>query len=145
MVTEIEQSSSDVKKATFQSFFEKVNRDGLCKPSQDAFKIICEAEKCFKVLIHDKKLGKKQIPKIINIRVLSSIWNSVFCLNVDNHLVESAVGDEPHPVKLLKIICNRYIQMRLKTYGKSFTKEVIQGNNCTQRNKNSRLSIFTNV
>ncbi len=99
---------------SYKSCFEHVNRGGFCRASDDTFKMIKEAEKCFKMVINHKKVTKKNIRAIISSQVLSNLYTSVF-VNEDHF----DHGENSHTMKLVKTLATQLFKNVIKDIWKN--------------------------
>ncbi len=60
--------------------------------------------------------------------------------------IENEVGFEDlHESQLTKLIIQRYLNIRLKHYGKNLTLKEVHKNSATKRQKLTKLILFQNV
>jgi len=103
------------------------NNGGLVGSSISVYKIILETEKQFKSLTnHFSKL----LIKNLDLKVITQVKNQlaldnlIFAnLNCDN----TDISEIPHKIKLIKTtIARRYINIRLYSYFKFYTQEILK-------------------
>ena len=67
---------------------------------------------------------------------------SMFYLSIT--LITGLEKKTDHLSSLLKRVVSKYIQMRLKTYGKKYTAEIAHGNKVSKRHQLTKLILFSN-
>ena len=76
--------------------------------------------------------------------VVQQIGNRVFN-NVDGHYFEHEIGQEmDHVSSLLRTVVQRYIKLRLKTYGKMYTMRIVHQNLPSIRHQLNKTMLFHN-
>lgn len=118
------------------------NLGGLFLSSESSFKVIIEAEKYYLYLtnnltkINVPNLQKKIIFYVINKFALDfNIFNSLNCENV-------GLLDRPHKIFLITHLVKRFLSVRLQSYGKQFSSDVL--NTVSQRQKLTKTILFYN-
>ena len=88
---------------------------------------------------HDKNIDLK-----MQSAVLARLGIDVFNV-LPQHYFDHRIGEETdHLSSLLKRVVSKYIQMRLKTYGKKYTAEIAHGNKVSKRHQLTKLILFSN-
>ena len=126
--TELLDESSDTVSNTPYSKFQKVKeRGGLKHASPAVFKIVKAAEREFRehVIEREERITfDKNIDLKMQSAVLARLGIDVFNVS-PQHYFDHRIGQETdHLSSLLKRAVSKYIQMRLKTYGKKYTAEI---------------------
>ena len=118
------------------------NLGGLFLSSESSFKVIIEAEKSYLYLtnnltkINVPNLQKKIIFYFINKFALDfNIFNSLNCENV-------GLLDRPHKIFLIPHLVKRFLSVRLQSYSKQFSSDVL--NTVSQRQKLTKTILFYN-
>ena len=122
-------------------------RGGLKQASPAVFKIVKAAEKEFReqVIEHEERITfDKNIDLKMQSAVLARLGIDVFNV-LPQHYFDHRIGEETdHLSSLLKRVVSKYIQMRLKTYGKKYTAEIAHGNKVSKRHQLTKLILFSN-
>ena len=65
--------------------------------------------------------------------------------NVDNHFFDHHIGQErDHLTSLLRLVVKRYLNLRLKTYGKKYTEMIAHKNLPSSRHELTKTILFLN-
>ena len=65
--------------------------------------------------------------------------------NVDNHFFDHHIGQErEHLTSLLRLVVKRYLNLRLKTYGKKYTEMIAHKNLPSSRHELTKTILFLN-
>lgn len=117
------------------------NKGGLISGSEDSFKIIVETEKLFLYYTHNLK--KLNFPNL-NIIILRQIINK-FSLNQnifqELNSENISILKRPHKIALITLITNRFLSIRLKSYGKTFSSNIL--NPHSKRHKLTKQILFS--
>lgn len=136
-------SDSTLSSRDPDSFTSFVSRGGLKMCSSPVFKIICAAEKSFKLLSNCNELSTKNIN--IKIRFMAIEYLSTERVKF-NHPIENEIAIEDlHETQVTNMILNMYITLRLKTYGSKLTLLKTHKNVASVRQKLAKLILFKNV
>ena len=146
--TELLDESSDTVSNTPCSKFQKVKeRGGLKHASPAVFKIVKAAEREFRehvIECEERITFDKNIDLKMQSVVLARLGIDVFNVS-PQHYFDHRIGQETdHLSSLLKRVVSKYIQMRLKTYGKKYTAERAHGNKVSKRHQLTKLILFSN-
>ena len=146
--TELLDESSDTVSNTPYSKFQRVKeRGGLKHASPVVFKIVKAAEREFRehVIEREERITfDKNIDLKMQSAVLARLGIDVFNVS-PQHYFDHRIGQETdHLSSLLKRVVSKYIQMRLKTYGKKYTAEIAHGNKVSKRHQLTELILFSN-
>ena len=75
--------------------------------------------------------------------VLARLGIDVFTVS-PQHDFDYRIGQETgHFSSLLKRVVSKYIQIRLKTYGKKYAAEIAHGNKVSKRHQLTKLILFS--
>lgn len=109
--------SVDINK--YSSFTSFVDRGGLKHVSKFVFEVISYTEKVFITLAKDSllKTNKNKIAMLI----VQHFSSKLDMLIVPPHPVTSITCEDRHEVELVKCIANKYLILRMNTYGKQMT------------------------
>jgi len=128
--------------AEYSKFVDFKNNGGLVSPSECAFKIIYQAETFLLLLTNNlQSLNIKNIDlKIINLcnnkfAFDNNIFNTLQCDNVP-------LLDRPHKMVLISLLVKKYLSIRLHSFGKMFSTEIL--NPVSKRQKLTKQIIFMN-
>ena len=80
------------------------------------------------------------------IQVVSSCNWSRYFPQLNDHVYHIDIGfEDDHVTQIVKQIATKYLNMRLHTYGKRFTREIVNKNNSGVRRQLTKLILFKNV
>ena len=120
---------------------------GLLFPSQAVLKIVKVAEVIFKkrVLWLDRGVTpEKNLDLKIQYAVFKQLGPSVFTDSL-SHYFDHILGAEcDHLSSLLKLVTQKYLTLRLKTYGKRFTEMIAHKNDPSIRHHLTKTILFRN-
>lgn len=118
------------------------NKGGLVWPSESSYKVIFEAEKILLILtenlkkLHVQNLDHKIILYVVNkFTTDSSIFSDLACENVE-------ILERPHKIVLISALTKRYLSVRLKSFGKMYSCDIL--NPVSKRHKLTKQILFTN-
>jgi len=110
----------------FSKFLVYSNNGGLIRPSKSVYKIILETEKQIKQVTNNfenltiKNLDLKIITYVKNVLTLDNlIFSDLNCENTDPLEI-------PHKIRLITAIAQRYLEIRLHSYSKFYTQEILK-------------------
>lgn len=118
-------SDHNYSHSSVSQFLNLKNKGGLISGSEDAFKIIVETEKLFLYYTHNLK--RLNFPNL-NITILRQIINT---FSLDHNIFQDlnceniSILDRPHQIVLITLITNRFLSIRLKSYGKMFSSNIL--------------------
>ena len=119
----------------------------LVLPSPAVLKIIKAAEVVFKRRVIDKKEGitrEKMIDLKIETAVMQELGNGLFN-NADGHYFDHEIGQEiDHLSSLMRTVVQKYVKLRLKTYGKMFSEHIVHQNLPSLRHQLNKTILFCN-
>jgi hypothetical protein len=127
---------------SYTKFTDLKNKGGLISGSEDAYKIIVETEKLF--LYHTnylKKLNTINLNKIILRQIINKfvldqyIFLDLCCENI-------SILERPHKIVLITLLTNKFLSIRLKSYGKMFSTNILNPHN--KRHKLTKEILFSN-
>ena len=103
------------------------------------------AEVLFKnrVLYKEKQISyEKNLELKIQYGVLQQLGPDIFTRS-SGHFFDHTIGEEcDHLSSLLRLVTNKYITLRMKTYGKRFTEMVVHKNNPSIRHELTKNNSF---
>ena len=137
---------SEVASASAFTLF--VNNGGLRIPSESVYLVVEYAEKEFKACVckdgnqitREGKLKEKLVMNVYRHFIMDS-RNKIF-QDHEQGLNENLFDD--HKSTLIKIITERYITLRLFTYGKRYNESVVKNGQPGDRHKLTKLILFRN-
>lgn len=123
-------------------------RGGLKIPSKTVVKLVSVCEKMFRIYVSGKDGKNLQNRQKISHFLYCQV--SRFCANIEfqlgQHDLETAtLEDDLHSTQLKKTICQRYIMVRLLTYGQRYYTETIAAKQSGKKQKLNRTAIFQNL
>lgn len=120
----------------FSSFTAFVDRGGLKYASTFVFNVVKYIEKLFLVMSPD--LQSLNMKKMLNMTVHQ------FSPKIKHILPAHPTSDESHELELIKCIGQKYLNLRLKSYGKTLSLKHV-GNKATLRQQLRKTVLFSNV
>ena len=129
--------------ARFVAFKQK---GGLIFPSLAVIKIVKATEVVFRRRVVDHGIGissERNIGLKIQNAVLDIVGTSVF--KHTQHYYEHTVGERDHLSSLLKMVTKQYLDVRMNTYAKKYTAEVVHKNIPSNRHHLTRTILFSNL
>ena len=142
-----QESESMANQSALQLIASK-QRGGLKVPSMTVVKLVTTCEKMFRVYVSGKEGDQFKNHKNISLFLMSQISRMNHDVNFDlgdHDLVTSCQEEDIHSTQLKKSVCQKYIQLRLLTYGQKYYTEVLQGNKSGRKQKLNRTAIFENL
>lgn len=115
-----------VHSSIFSKFLDFTNNGGLIIPDDSVFKIITETER--QINIQTNNFSNLTDPNL-NLKVLSKVKNS---LGLENNIFPNlkcenvSILEESHKIKLIVVIVTRYIKIRLHSYSKFYSNEILK-------------------
>lgn len=133
--------------SSFTMLIDVRNRGGLVYVSNDVHKIVCATETEFRrsFITKEKKVPDKNAYSKISYRVSRryALDTDVFSIT-DECYDKFDIGIEvPHRLQLINIICRKYLTLRMYSYSKTLTKDIV--NPVSKRQKLSKLILFNNT
>lgn len=120
----------------FSSFTAFVDRGGLKYASRFVFDVVKYIEKLFLLMSPD--LQNLNMKKMLNMTLQH------FSLKMKHILPAHPSSEESHEIELIKCIGQKYLNLRLSSYGRSTTLKHV-GNKATLRQKLHKTILFSNV
>lgn len=127
----------------YSAFTMFIDRGGLKHASTFVFLVVQYTEKVFITLAKDSLL-KTNRHKIM-IMIQQHFYDNLESLIVPPHPINSFNCETRHEINLLKFIANKYLTMRMATYGKDQTFKAIGTSRATLRQKLHKTILFSNV
>lgn len=140
--------------ATFDSLslIQCKNRGGLIFPSQPVVKIIQICENAFRIAVCGIDGKIPVISACMNLltklstavnRQLASL--NVFCSLDEHDRDHEALSGDMHSTQLQKMIVNKYLTVRLLSYGRHYSKSVLQKHKGGIRQQSNKLVLFRHL
>ena len=133
----------------YDSLVNRKNRGGLIHSSYGVYKVVFTCEKSFKVNVinNDKNISLKSnlIQRMMYEVVSSCDWSHYFPLISDHRFHIDAGFEDDHLTQIVKRISNKYLTMRLHTYGKRYTREIVNKDSPSVRHQLTKLILFKNI
>ena len=145
-------SSTDHFYATmpYAMLVSRKNRGGLIQASYGALKVVEQCEKSFKMnvinssrnqITSESNLLRKMLIQVVSV----CDWQQHFpCMGDHGFEVEPGFQDD-HLTQLVKKVSIRYLTMRLQTYGKRYTRQIVNSNTPSVRHQMNKLILFKNI
>lgn len=111
--------------SSVSQFLNLKNKGGLISGSKDAFKTIVETEKLFLYYTHNLKRLNFPNLNIIILRQIINKFSSERNIFQDLNCENTSILDRPHKIVLITLITNRFLSIRLKSYGKMFSSTIL--------------------
>ena len=140
--SEVSHNYSQINLANPKSFVTFRSRGKLTFCSSIVFKIVCAAEKAFKLLVIKEKRNIKVNHEIIKI---SSEFLRREGIKFQHEISNEFAYEDLHESQMTKKIIEVYLKIRLKFYGKTLTLKYAHNNTATIRQKFNKLVHFRNV
>ena len=122
-------------------------KGGLLLPSPAVLKIVKATEVLFKKRVQWQKKGitsEKNINLKIQYAILKQLGPNIFNSS-STHFFEHTIGEEcNHLTSLVKLVTQKYLSLRLKTYGKRYTEMVVHQNEPSLRHELTKTILFRN-
>lgn len=138
---------SEIASASAFTLF--VNNGGLRIPSQSEHSVVEYAEKEFKASVckdghqitREEKLKQKLITNVCK-HFIMDCSHQVF-QDHEQGLNENVL-EEDHQTTLIKLISERYLKLRLFSYGKQYNEAVVKNGKPSDRQRLTKLILFRN-
>ena len=128
------------------------NRGGLLFPSLHVIKIVNMCEKVFRVAVMGVNSGKQEISSKKNLRFLmvhlinQELAEECFFPELHDHINDHEIlTEDMHSSQLLKKIIDRYVGLRLKTYGKHYTKDILHKDKIGVCQQSTKMVLFKGI
>ena len=134
-------------KSPYVSLVEIKNSGGLIQSSYFVYKIITTAEKIFDLTVVDNPL-KTTLNSILVLKMVYHIvksckWDKY--IQNSEHAYQVEITSDDHITQLVKTISSKYLHLRLNTYGKRYTREIINKSQASLRHQLLKLTLFKNI
>lgn len=143
---------SHFQTTTSLSLISLKNRGGLVLPSNGVTKIIFASERAFQVLIHETRSKKQKISSRRNLKTImvhlinQELAEKSLFPELNEHDVDhEAITEDLHSSQLIKQIIEKYINLRLSTYGKQYNKDILHKNKIGVRQQSTKLVLFQGI
>ena len=123
------------------------NSGGLIQSSYFVYKIVTTAEKIFHLTVVDNPL-KISSNRVLALKMVYKIFKSCKsdkCIQNSEHAYQVEITSDDHITQLVKTISSKYLHLRLKTYGKRYTREIINKSQASLRHQLLKLTLFKNI
>ena len=132
----------------FAQFLAVKQRGGLLTPSYGVFSVVCVAEAIFRSIfpgVTDVSLLPKE--KHIDIKIENLVLQKVDRItifpDISGHIFDNDLGSESdHIIKLIRMICNSYVKIRLLRYGKLYFERNIFCSSTQSRQQATKAVLF---
>ena len=128
------------------------NRGGLFLPSKDIYEIVHTSEKVFRVAVsgidtnNPKISSRKNIKKILVNTINQHLANKgLFPMLQDHDIEHEILTEDLHSSQLTKKIIEKYVNIRLLTYGKHYNKDVLHRDKIGVRQQATKLVLFKGI
>jgi hypothetical protein len=135
------------KASSFTSF---INQGGLQIPSGSVFQIIQYCEHLFKAAVCSKDLQQINNEKNLKKKMIINVCHHFTLDTTVDVFADHEEGDnellieDDHRTKLIKCTADKYFTLQLFTFGKKYTKEVVNEGKQSDRHGLNKLILFNN-
>ena len=130
---------------SYAKFTTLKQQGGLILPSPAILRIIKATEVVFKRRVIDNENGintEKMLDLKIGAAVLQQLGVGIFT-NANGHFFDHEIGQEQdHLLTLMRKMIQRYVCLRLKTYGKKYTEFTVHKNMPSLRHELNKTILF---
>ena len=123
------------------------NSGGLIQSSYFVYKIITTAEKIFHLTVVDNPL-KITSNRVLVLKMVYHIFKSCKWdkyIQNSEHAYQVEITSDDHITQLVITIYSKYLHIRLNTYGKRYTREIINKSQASLRHQLLKLTLFKNI
>ena len=120
-------------------------RGGLLFPSPAVLKIVKTSESAFKHTVIGSASGitsEKNLETQLKRDVLQEVGIGVF-RNIEDHFADHTIGESDHLTSLLRLTVAKYLNIRLKTYGTTYSEMIAHRNIPSSRHCLTKQVIFS--
>ena len=144
----------DYVPAPFSLFLIRKNNGGLVEASYGVQKIITLCEKIFREKLKgtrkdDMRINSKEflIRKMTNdiLRARGESLRTYFPSFAEHAHENDPVFEDDHLTQIVKNICEKYLFLRMQTYAKQYTRQIVLKNTPSVRHQMNKLVLFKNV
>ena len=144
----------DYVPAPFSLFLTRKNNGGLVEASHGVQKIITLCEKIFRERVkgtrkEEMKISSKDflIRKMTNdmLRARGERLRTYFPSFADHAHENDPVFEDDHLTQIVKKLCEKYFLLRMQTYAKQYTRQIVLKNTPSVRHQMNKLVLFKNV
>ena len=128
------------------------NRGGLVLPSKHVVHIVNICERVFRVSVCGvdskmQKVSSRKNLKFLMVHLINQELASKYLFpELNEHDVEhEMLTEDLHSSQLLKTIIEKYVTLRLLTYGKHYTKDVVHKDKIGVRQQSTKLVLFKGI
>ncbi|KAL1513577.1 hypothetical protein ABEB36_002972 [Hypothenemus hampei] len=123
----------------FSKFTDNSNNGGLVSPSKDVVKVVFYTNN--ELLICTNNLRNVYVPNLLQLILLKvkrrfALDNNIFSQNTCDDY-----GERPHRLQMIVSIAHKYLQIRLFSYGKFYSQEILLP--LRRRHKFTKLILFS--
>ena len=137
---------------SYLSLLNLKNHDGLFLPTKDVFEIVHTSEKVFQVAVcgidtHNPVISSnKNIQAILVHTINQHLANKDLFSMLNNHDLEhETLTEDLHSSQLMKKIIEKYVTIRLLTYRKHYSKDVLHKDKIGVRQQATKLVLFKGI
>ena len=131
----------------YAKFTQLVQKGGLMLPSVAVLRLVKAAEVIFKRRVVGNETGistEKNLNLKIELAVAEQFGSNIFT-NVGDHFYEHQIGQErDHLSSLMRLVIRKYVDLRLKSYGKRYTEMIAHKNLPSSRHELTKTILFLN-
>ena len=132
----------------YESLVSSKDRGGLYHPSHAVHKLVTSCERAFQIHVVNTpqriSFGNKLEQTMILDVLRSQDWTRYFTVISNHGYHVDIIFEDDHLTQILKQVCRKYFKMRLHTYAKRYTREVINDNTPSVRRVLTKLILFKN-
>lgn len=130
--------------ARYSRFLDFKDNGGLIRASESVYKVVLETEKQLSLHVRSKGLGAPNLDKVIVYKVkhLLGLVATIFPI-ADECASVTEVTDSPHKLQLISSISDLYLKLRLFSYGKFYSQDVL--NPTSRRHQLNKLVLFNHM
>ena len=131
----------------YDSLVNRKNRGGLTHSSYGVYKVVLTCQKSFKVNVMNNNninISVKSclVQHMVYEVVCSCDWSRYFPSISDHRFQIDVAFEDDHLTQVVKRISHKYLTMRLHTYGKRYTREVVNKDSPSVRHQLTKLILF---
>ena len=133
---------------SYESLVTSKDRGGLFYSSYAVHKLVVSCERAFQIHVANNpskiSTGSKLEHKIMMDVLKSQDWSRYFPVISDHGFHVDIIFEDDHLTQILKQVCHRYLNMRLHTYAKRYTREIVNDKKPSVRRVLTKLILFKN-
>ena len=133
---------------SYESLVSSKDRGGLYHPSHAVHKLVMSCERAFQIHVVNNpqkiSFGSKIEHKMMLDVLKSQEWSRYFPAISNHGFHIDIIFEDDHLTQILKQVCHKYLNMRLHTYAKRYTREVVNDKAPSVRRVLTKLILFKN-